>query len=431
MSVPTAPASGTAQDSRSFGAWRRGTGEVFRALTTRGRSFIAGGLTAAVCGLVLGERDLVRVGALITLIPLLTAVVVARSGQRLSLVRTVAAPVVEVNQSTVVQLQLANLGARTGLLLVEEQVPWALGQRPRFVVSWMRNGGKRQVRYPVRAEVRGIYEVGPLHVRVVDPFGMFALRRSFPRTTTLVVVPAVEELPALAPIGAWTGSGDNRPQPFSVGSAADTTVREYRTGDDLRRVHWRSTARTGDLMVRREEQPWQSRCTLFIDNRASAHRGSGPDSSLERAITATASIAVHLSRLGFQVRLISADGSELEHAWHDGGASSSRPMLEHLAALPTIADGRLSTSWVEETGTGGLFLGVLGNLEDHDRRVLSRLHTPGSASYAISLDTDSWSSRERQDGLTTSTTYLRGRGWKATDLARGASLPAAWKELGQ
>ncbi|MET3960405.1 uncharacterized protein (DUF58 family) [Marmoricola sp. OAE513] len=403
-------------------------------LTVRGRAFVAGGVTAALCGLALGERDLVRIGVLVLLIPVVTALVVARTGPRLSLTRTIAAPVVEVGQGTTVQLHLTNVGARTGLLLVEEQVPWALGHRPRFLIGWMQSGRKRLVQYPVQAEVRGIYEVGPLSVKVADPFGMLSLQRAFPRTTPLVVVPVVEPLPVIGPIGAWSGSGDNRPRPFSIGSAADTSVREYRLGDDLRRVHWRSTARTGELMVRREEQPWHSRCTLFIDNRAVAHRGSGPDSSLERAVTATASIAVHLSRLGFQVRLVSADGNELDHAWHDvpGGASTG-PILEHLAALATTAETRISTPWIDEGGTGGLFIGVLGALDDHDRRVLGRLHTQGSSSYAVSLAVDSWSPRDRLAGdvTGTSTTYLRERGWKATDLNRADSLPAVWKELGR
>ena len=78
---------------------------------------------------------------------------------------------------------------------------------------------------------------------------------------------APSPLPTIPLTGAWTGSGDNRPRAFATGSAEDVTVREYRRGDDLRRVHWRSSARTGELMVRREEQPWQSRATLFLDNR--------------------------------------------------------------------------------------------------------------------------------------------------------------------
>ena len=108
-----------------------------------------------------------------------------------------------------------------------------------------------------------------MSVRVSDPFGLVELGRSFRSTATLTVTPRTVPLPPIPLGGAWTGSGDNRPRAFAIGSAEDVTVREYRRGDDLRRVHWRSSARVGELMVRREEQPWQSRATLFVDNRLS------------------------------------------------------------------------------------------------------------------------------------------------------------------
>jgi uncharacterized protein (DUF58 family) len=215
-------------------------------------------------------------------------------------------------------------------------------------------------------------------------------------------------------------------------------VRDYRVGDDLRRVHWRSTARTGSLMVRREEQPWQSRCTLFIDNRARVHRGQGPHSSLERAVTAAASIAVHLTAHGYQVRLVSALGEEIEHAWHDGDiAATARPLLERLAVLPTISSRDLYTGWVDESVTSGMCIAVLGDVDDHDREFLSGLHHRGSASYALVLDVDTWAARAtdpvfaRRPGQLATAMWLRQRGWKAAQLTRTGSLPATWQELGR
>ena len=155
-----------------------------------------------------------------------------------------------------------------------------------------------------------------MSVRVSDPFGLVELGRSFRSTVSLTVTPRTVPLPPIPLGGAWTGSGDNRPRAFAIGSAEDVTVREYRRGDDLRRVHWRSSARIGELMVRREEQPWQSRATLFLDNRMRAHRGQGIASSLEAAVSAAASIAVHLSQRGFTVRLVTAAGEDPNNAWH-------------------------------------------------------------------------------------------------------------------
>ena len=412
--------------------------EALHGFTLRGRSFIAAGLTAMLCGIVLGEHDLVRIGALVVLLPVVAALWIARSGNRLGLARTLGAAQVEVGQRAVVHLELTNVGRTTGVLLIEEQIPWALGSRPRFVIDAMRPGWSRKIDYPVQAEVRGKYEIGPVRVRVGDPFGLLELHRTFTKTASLVVIPVTEPLPAIPLLGAWTGTGDNRPRPFASGSAADVTVRDYRVGDDLRRVHWRSTAKVGALMVRREEQPWQSRCTLFIDNRARVHRGQGPHSSIERAITAAASIAVHLTAQGFQVRLVSATGEEIEHGWHDGDvATSTRPLLECLAVLPTVTSTDLYTGWVDESVTSGMCVAVVGDVDDHDRDFLSGLHHRGSASYAVALDVDSWAARSadatfvRRPDRLPAAAWLRQRGWKAAELNRTGSLQAAWQELGR
>jgi uncharacterized protein (DUF58 family) len=434
MSAPVAPdsrASTRVQPSSAIS-------EALHGFTVRGRSFIAAGFTAMLCGVVLGERDLVRIGVLVALLPVVAALWVARSGNRLGLARTLGAAQVEVGQRALVHLELTNVGPTTGVLLIEEQIPWALGSRPRFVVDAMRPGWHRQIEYPVQAEVRGKYDIGPLRVRVGDPFGLLELHRMFTRTTSLVVIPTTEPLPAIPLSGAWTGTGDNRPRPFASGSAADVTVREYRVGDDLRRVHWRSTAKVGNLMVRREEQPWQSRCTLFIDNRARVHRGQGPHSSVERAVTAAASIAVHLTAQGYQVRLVSALGEEIEHGWHDGDvASSTRPLLERLAVLPTVPATELYTGWVDESVTSGMLVAVLGDVNDHDRAFLSGLHHRGSASYAVVLDVDTWAARTtdpefaRRPGQLPAAAWLQQHGWKAAELTRSGSLQSTWQELGR
>ena len=104
----------------------------------------------------------------------------------------------------------------------------------------------------------------------------------------------------------------------------------------------RSSARVGELMVRREEQPWQSRATLFLDNRVRAHRGQGIASSLEAAVSAAASIAVHLSHRGFMVRFVTAAGEDTNNAWHYRDADlNTAPLLEALAVLGagTVAGG--------------------------------------------------------------------------------------------
>ena len=136
--------------------------------------------------------------------------------------------------------------------------------------------------------------LGPLSVRLTDPFGFCRLDRAFTSRHQMIVTPTVEQLPAIALKADWSGSGDSRSRSVAAAGEDDVAVREYRHGDELRRVHWRATAKSGSLMVRREEQPWETRCTMLLDTRLTAHTEGGPDASFERAVSAAASASVHL-----------------------------------------------------------------------------------------------------------------------------------------
>ncbi|MCW2795810.1 DUF58 domain-containing protein [Nocardioides sp.] len=405
--------------------------EALAGLTVRGRAFIAAGVTAIVCAIVLGQPALTRVGVLVLALPLVTAAFIGRSRYRLALVRTVTPQLVSAGQPSRVNLSLTNEGRTpSGVLLLEDHVPYVLGTRPRFVLEGIGHGWRRHVTYQVRSDVRGKFDIGPMSVRVSDPFGLVELGRAFRTTVPLVVTPRTVPLPNIPLGGAWTGSGDNRPRAFAIGSAEDVTVREYRRGDDLRRVHWRSSARMGELMVRREEQPWQSRATLFLDNRTRSHRGQGIASSLEAAVSAAASIAVHLSHRGFTVRLVTATGEDATSAWHFRNADlNTGPLLEALAVVQALSSVSIDTGWLTEHGHGGLTVAVLGAIEPVDVPVLRRMqHHTGSA-LAIALDVDAWVSPTGGNGG--GTPVLAQQGWRAVTLQPRDRLDVVWQELGR
>jgi uncharacterized protein (DUF58 family) len=285
----------------------------------------------------------------------------------------------------------------------------------------------------VRSDVRGRFTLGPMTVRVNDPFGLVELDRTFSSTAKLVVTPRVVALPAIPLDGVWTGSGDNRPRDFAGGSAEDVMVREYRRGDDLRRVHWRSSAHAGELMVRREEQPWQSRATLFVDNRQHAHRGVGLASSFEYAVSAAASIAMHLAQRGFRVRLVTAEGQESDHSWHEHGALSAEagPLLESLALLQPATRTTIDTSWLGDAHGAGLHVAVLGETLPTDRSALSRMRHAAGTPLAVALDVDQWVPSTRPDlEVTTTLNLLTAAGWRAVSTGPNVPLGGVWQQLG-
>jgi uncharacterized protein (DUF58 family) len=302
------------------------------------------------------------------------------------------------------------------------------------VVDRMGGHWQRRVEYQVRSDVRGRFEVGPMKVRLSDPFGMVQLERTFQSMSTLVVTPPVVMLPPIPLSGAWTGSGDNRPRAFASGSAEDVTVREYRRGDDLRRVHWRSSAHAGELMVRREEQPWQSRATLFVDNRTLTHRGTGAASSLEYAVDVAASVAVHLVQRGFSVRMVTARGEDRNGLWHEHGALSaeSAPLLESLAVLAATPESRIDARWLPEAGHSGLLVAVLGDIEDKDTPALVRMRHSAAGAMAVVLDVPAWGQHPAPGGPSTARNidWLRSHGWRAVSAAPDQLLGDLWQELG-
>lgn len=409
--------------------------EALSGLTVRGRAFLAAGVTAIVCAVVLGQPALTRVGALVVVLPLITALVIGRARYRLALVRTVTPQLVSAGQPARVTLTLTNEGRTpSGVLLLEDHVPYVLGTRPRFVVDGVGHGWRRQVSYQVRSDVRGRFEIGPMSVRVSDAFGLVELGRAFRTTVPLIVTPRTVPLPVIPLGGGWTGSGDNRPRAFAFGSAEDVTVREYRQGDDLRRVHWRSSARTGELMVRREEQPWQSRATLVLDNRLLSHRGQGIASSLEAAVSVAASIAVHLSRRGFAVRLATAAGEDSTNPWHlrDAGVDSG-PLLEALAVVQIDRRPAMDGSWLGESARGGLTVAVLGGVDQHDMPLLRRMSVHTTNALAIALDVEAWAGAPSSaaSGSSSAAPVLRQAGWRAVSLGPRDRLDSVWEELGR
>lgn len=409
--------------------------DALGSLTTRGRTFLAAGTTTVVCGLVLGQWAMLQLGALGILLPLCSAVALSRSPHRLTLRREVTPRLVPAGQSAHVRIDLTHAGrVPAGTLLLEEVVPYALGQRPRFVLEGVGRHFTRELTYTVRPEVRGRHLVGPMTVRVTDPFGMVELGRTFQTTTALVATPRTVALNGGAPVRAWAGSGHSRPRSFATGQAEDVTVRDYQQGDDVRRIHWRSSARTGELMVRREEQPFQARTVVVLDTRSQAHRGRGAASSFEVAVSAAASIATHLASTGHEVQVATASGLLPLPPTSDLPFGSQTGDL--LEALATVALEPLTTpdvSWLTTVPTGTQVVAVLGALRDADHPVLSRLERQGNAPRALLLDVDAWHSGRLSDGghvhPDESLPRLRSAGWRAGTLGPRDDLDRLWQEV--
>ena len=338
--------------------------QALRSMTLRGRCLVAAGLACAAVGVVIGGPDLVRAGALVVVLPVLAALAYAHRRQQLSCARSVLPPTVRPGDVCTVLVTVRNHGRRATapLSLVEETAP-ALGPPPRFLLDPVPAGGTRGLEYRLRPHARGVHRLGPLTGEITDPFGCSSRRVQLDGSAFVTVTPVVVPLPAITLPGASL-DGDERISVVPGAGADDVTVREYRVGDDVRRVNWRATARAGELMVRREEQERRPPATMILDTRRCAF-GLGPDASsspaFEWAISATASVGTHLLAGERPLRLVHADGSaQLLRASH-----STAALLVGLASLVPAETTTLAAAAAAAQGDGWV-LAILGNVGEAD-----------------------------------------------------------------
>ncbi|MFF0285916.1 DUF58 domain-containing protein [Streptomyces sp. NPDC005262] len=413
-------------------------------LTTRGRSFLAAGIAAAVCAYVLGQGDLLRVGLLLATLPLVCVVVLFRTRYRVAATRRLSPSRVPAGTEARVHLRMENVSRLpTGLLMLQDRVPYVLGPRPRFVLDRVEAGGRREVSYRVRSDLRGRYPLGPLQLQLSDPFGMCELTRSFSAYDTLVVIPRTEPLPPVRLAGEASGYGEGRQRALALAGEDDVIPRGYRHGDDLRRVHWRSTARYGELMVRREEQPQRARCTVLLDTRRIAYQGTGPDSAFEWAVSGAASALVHMLERGFAVRLLTDDGSSVPAEGGGGFAGSTHEsadsaglMMDTLAVVDYSDGGGLSRAYdVLRGGNQGLLVAFFGDLDEEQAAVAARMRQRSGGAVAFVLDSDTWVQGESHGAALAGTEerlrLLRESGWTAVMVKPGTDLAELWQLAGQ
>ena len=273
----------------------------------------------------------------------------------------------------------------TGLLLAEETIPYSLGSRPRYVLNGIERGGSRGVSYQLRSDLRGKFVIGPMRVRIADVFGLVELTANFASKNTLTVTPKIVPLTAASTTGSWSSDGDGRTRMTAAAGDDDVIPRAYRDGDELRRVHWRSTARYGELMVRREEQRWQDRAIVILDSRRSAHAGTGPSSSFEFAVSAAASIGLHLARSGLDGHLLTDSGPLA------GSAMFEDVLLDALSVVSTSRNHDFArTTAALGTIEGGMLVLIAGRLSTDAATEIATARRHGAQGIALLLAVSTW-----------------------------------------
>ena len=397
-------------------------------LTRRGRILLILGVAAIVLAYPLTRTELLYLGSLLAGMSLLALAFVRLRRQRMGVARRFSPLVAEAGSPVAVAVEIRNLGgARTGEATWRDEWPWAPQGTPAAGLRALgRNRGGYgtdsavRVHYVVDPPRRGIFEIGPLVVDFGDPFELARGEIVVGARQKLVVTPRVAILPMTgSSIAADEGSA-RALQRRNTGGDDELMTREYRHGDPMRRIHWRATAHHGELMVRQEEQRSHARARILLDTRRSAYRDAAvpvdhePESdSFEWAVSFTASLALHLQRLGFTVEVIETGARQLD--------SPERPedFLETLAAISLVDEpqrrGILALPPDPGRALGSVFA-VVADAEPHtiDRLVSQRHQFDVAVAFIVNPH------NERVFGP------LRDAGWTCVAVRATDDLGAVW-----
>jgi uncharacterized protein (DUF58 family) len=222
---------------------------------------------------------------------------------------------------------------RVSTFLLEERVPERLGAPVRVPIVKLPSGQTVSHRYGLRCSRRGVYQIGPLVAVAGDPLGLSRRETVVAEPFELLVHPRVE-IVSDRPLTRQFEDPPIRPpvsKPWPSGLEF-YGMREYVPGDDLRRIVWRATARTGKVMVREAEQGITDHITIILDTDRGSHSrdGEGLSESFEAGIRVAASLGVRHLRDGYELRCETNAGPLTRPL---RGAGSQLGLLDSLARL--------------------------------------------------------------------------------------------------
>jgi uncharacterized protein (DUF58 family) len=354
-------------------------------LTRQGRIVALAAVAVLVAGRVFGSLELYVLATTLGGLVAVAAVMSAVTKVRIEVSRELHPPRVHAGSPSRVEVRVVNSGhRRSPLLSLHDAVSGTRGAR--LMVGPLAPDEAARAAYRLPTERRGILTVGPLDVQLTDPFGLTQVSMTASGASELTVYPHIDEL---SPLPLTSGNdplaGAEHPNSLGRGGEDFYALRDYVVGDDLRRVHWPSTARHDELMVRQDELPWQGRGTVVVDVRSSTNTVE----SLELVISAGASIVAAGSRRQDLVRLVTTEGSDSGFA---AGHAHVEAIMEHLASVEATNDSgfQLVLDRLTRSAAGGALVIVVALVSPGDLDRMARLRRRFGSLTVVQFDRSAW-----------------------------------------
>jgi uncharacterized protein (DUF58 family) len=248
---------------------------------------------------------------------------------------------------------------------------------------------------------RGLYSVGPVEVTTGDPFGLFRHTRAFGNAQNILVYPRAVDLPAFfVPPANLPGEGRFRRRTHQVTPNA-SGVRPYASGDSFNRIHWASTARTGEIMVKVFELDPASDIWVVLDLQRGIHVGDGDDSTEEYAVSIAASVSRFFLTANRTVGFMSY-GRGFDLIEPERGVPQYTRILDSLAMARAWGDVSISDMLSNEASRFGRHTTVVVITPSTDEAwvaSLAMLHARGVKVAAIVLEPSTFGGAESSLGV--------------------------------
>ena len=388
-----APEARPAPSAESRQGIRAQTADLWQSVTALGRAMALAVLVCALAFVPTGWRELLA-GVLLGVGMLLLGLLMSLGNLSCSAEMSLDQGHLEVGGQAELVLVLTNPGNRSTR---RGRIGLALGQAAVMApLPALAPGQSHQIRLKLEARSRGVIDLGPVTMEAGDPLGLIRRRRILAGARKLYIHPRTVALPPLEAGLERDLEGD--PGPGIVDDDLEFhALRPYAPGDDMKRVHWLSTARAGTLMVRQYEPTLRTRTELILDGQAASYRNAD---EFELAVEIYASLGCQCLLNGRRLQALAPEPDDSDAHGTTLPTEDPRSFLDACSAIHPRQGGYDSLDRTDASERTSLTLLVTGSMGDRQPSALmGESAQSASPVMLLAADLDAHPSLQAQPGL--------------------------------